>query len=361
MLKVVKKVLKTIAKVVKKIGKFIKKYARVIVAVVAAVAIPFAVAGALGYGATIAGIGKFTLGQAIATGALAGGVSGLVSTGSLKGALQGAIFGAITAGFAKYVANVATQSIKAAKVAFESGIWSAGRYAQAISAANSLAKIKLVVGHALIGGARAVVNGGKFLTGAITGAIGKLTSFATNLINTLVENPIAQGLVVATAGGLAARLAGGSFELGFLTAGLAFAVNELVTRGFGSWKDIAGGQRRKISNEITKQAREHLRNLDNSSLESLVTANNLRSAMLDDSFDIIFNDLVPEALDSYILLPANRFGVAVESSRSFFDWITGASPANYSVLLTVNETDYSVSTVVYRNQEAILFRQYGGK
>jgi hypothetical protein len=53
-------------------------------------------------------------------------------------------------------------------------------------------------------------------------------SFGTATIAALSENPFVQGLVVATAGGLTSLLAGGSFELGFITAGLAFATNAVL-------------------------------------------------------------------------------------------------------------------------------------
>ncbi len=62
--------------------------------------------------------------------------------------------------------------------------------------------------------------------------LGKLSTFATNsfISSANITNTVAQGLVVATVGGLVSTLAGGSFELGFVTAGLAFAVNEVANR-----------------------------------------------------------------------------------------------------------------------------------
>lgn len=217
-LKVVKKVLKTIAKVVKKIGQFIKKYARVIVAVVVAVAIVYFTAGAgAGYGIGAAK-GVAGLGTKVAAGALAGGASGLIMTGSLRGALEGAFFGAITAGFAakvtagaKIVTNAATGVTKAV-----------------LSVAQ---KVTLVTGHAVIGGIRAVVNGGKFITGALAAGLGKLATFGTNLLaGDTFNDKLIQGLAVATTGGAISALSGGSFELGFVTAGLAFAVNQVANR-----------------------------------------------------------------------------------------------------------------------------------
>ena len=68
----------------------------------------------------------------------------------------------------------------------------------------------------------AIVNGGKFF-------VGKAFTIVGNAVSVLSKNIYVQGLTVAAAGGLGSRLAGGSFELGFLTAGLAFAVNRVVT------------------------------------------------------------------------------------------------------------------------------------
>ena len=67
-----------------------------------------------------------------------------------------------------------------------------------------------------------IVNGGKFF-------VGKAFTIVGNAVSVLSKNIYVQGLTVAVAGGLGSRLAGGSFELGFLTAGLAFAVNQVVT------------------------------------------------------------------------------------------------------------------------------------
>ena len=71
----------------------------------------------------------------------------------------------------------------------------------------------------------AIVNGGKFLASVV----GKAFTIIGNAVSVLSKNIYVQGLTVAAAGGLGSRLAGGSFELGFLTAGLAFAVNQVVT------------------------------------------------------------------------------------------------------------------------------------
>jgi len=131
-------------------------------------------------------------------GALAGGVSGLIATGSFKGALQGAIFGAITGGFAKGLSHTK---------AFSSSIRAIEALGRGTKIATYAKEIFRSLAHGVIGGVRSM--------GAAIGA--------------LSNNVVVQGLIVATAGGLASQLVGGSFELGFVTAGLAFAVNQLAT------------------------------------------------------------------------------------------------------------------------------------
>lgn len=162
---------------------------------------------------------------------VAGAASGLVATGSLKGALQGAVFGAVTAGFAQHITSAGNAAQVSAVLDSKSAL--AG-----FSLANQIAtatRIKLAVGHALIGGVRAVVNGGKFLSGFLTAGISKFSTYATNGIveGFSLTGKLSQGLVVATVGGIVAELSGGEFELGFLTAGLAFAVNEILTNNPG--------------------------------------------------------------------------------------------------------------------------------
>jgi len=119
-------VVKAIGKVLKKIGQFIKKYYKVIIAVAVAFIVPVAagfiygnatsIAGALTWSATGAGF----LGS-VAIGAVAGGLSGLVATGSLTGALKGALGGALSGavgfgagkiGLGKTIANSVGAALK---------------------------------------------------------------------------------------------------------------------------------------------------------------------------------------------------------------------------------------------------------
>ena len=232
---------------IKKIGQFIKKYARVIIAVVAAVATPFALAAILGKSVL-----AFTLPQAIAAGAASGGISGLISTGSLKGVLEGAFFGAITAGFAKglQLGKIGTKAIN--------GIKAIGKGTQIAKYAKEIFQ---VLAHGAIGGVRSLVNGGKFFAGFVASVVGKAFTIVGNAVSVLSKNIYVQGLTVAVAGGLGSRLAGGSFELGFLTAGLAFAVNQVVTelahKGNVQY-DCGGGADCTIKNPGIRPALEKL-------------------------------------------------------------------------------------------------------
>ena len=209
----IKKIAKKIGNVVKKIGSYVKKYARVIVAVVVAVAIVAATGGAGGFFAAQLGS---TLAGNVAAGALAGAASGLITTGSLKGALEGAFFGAVTAGFAQWVGG-ANQAI--GKIGKSIGL--------GIKTANTLVK---VAAHGVIGGLRSVVNGGKFLAGFVSGAVGKAFTLGSNFLSDVSGgNLVLKGLIVATAGGLAATLVGGEFAAGFIAAGVGFAANQVAT------------------------------------------------------------------------------------------------------------------------------------
>ena len=105
----------------------------------------------------------------------------------------------------------------------------------------------------------AIVNGGKFF-------VGKAFTIVGNAVSVLSKNIYVQGLTVAAAGGLGSRLAGGSFELGFLTAGLAFAVNQVVTQ-------LA--QERKVI-DSTREAIDHYRNGNGETVE---LGSNIKNAL----------------------------------------------------------------------------------
>ncbi len=206
------KIIRAVHKLIKKVVKFVKENLRVVIAVVAAVAVPIAagfilggagvttVAGALSWVATSASIGTVA-----AIGAIAGGLSSLIATGSLTAALKGAAFGAITGAVA---------------FGFRAGNVLANTF-------GSAARTAQVAAHGIIGGVRAKIDGMSFSKGFLSAAVAKALTPAA--VDAFKNDVFVQGLAVATVGGIASSLAGGSFEHGFLAAGVAFAANQLAS------------------------------------------------------------------------------------------------------------------------------------
>jgi hypothetical protein len=204
-------IVKKVINVIKKVVKFIKENWRVIVAVVVAIAVPIAAGVILGGATTVTGALAWvatsaSLGTVAAIGAISGGLSSLITTGSLTAAFKGAVFGAVTGAVAfgfradNVLANTFGRAARTAKVA----------------------------AHGLIGGIRAKVDGMSFSKGFLSAAVAK--ALTPQAVGAFKDNVFLQGIAVATIGGGIAALAGGSFEHGFLAAGLAFAANELSER-----------------------------------------------------------------------------------------------------------------------------------
>ena len=166
----------------------------------------------------------------VAIGAIAGGVSSLVMTGSLKGFLKGAVLGALTAGFA---------------VGLKEGIGVFGKIKDLGAGAVRTTK---VIGHGIIGDIRSDWNGGSFSKGLASGAFGK---FATPYVQANLDGPFLQGLGIGIVGGISSKLAGGKFEDGFYTAGIGFAANALTSGNIG------GHRGRHIRNKRAFEARMH--------------------------------------------------------------------------------------------------------
>jgi len=228
--KTIVKIIKKVIKVIKKVVKFIKENLRVVLAVVVAVAVAvyapqllisnFSWASTTVAGATQTGVALSLAGK-VAVGAIAGGLSSLVATGSLSAAFKGAVFGGITAGLAHGFVNgnALAKTFKGVK-----------RVAQATT-------------HGLIGGIRSKLNGGSFSKGFLSAAVAKgLTPSAVEAFQN--SGVFLQGIAVATVGGLASSLAGGSFEQGFFAAGVAFAVNRTLSerpKRRPKFKDLSKG------------------------------------------------------------------------------------------------------------------------
>lgn len=172
----------------KSLFKFVKKYWRVIASIVVAVYLP----GAAGFWSSI-GVSSA---NTIAVGAITGFISGGIATGSLKGALVGAFTGGMfgklhgmASGFSKVVAHGVVGGIGSVLNGgkFGHGFLSAG-FTQAsgnvkglfVEGAKGLARLGNAVKAAIIGGTASVISGGKFASGAITGAFSRLLNDDAN-------------------------------------------------------------------------------------------------------------------------------------------------------------------------------------
>jgi RHS repeat-associated protein len=161
----------------KSLGKFVKKHWRTIASIAIAVYLPGV--------AWVAELGT------VGAGALTGFVSGAVATGSLKGALIGAFTGGMfgelhnmAAGIGKVAAHGAVGGIGSTLNGgkFGHGFISAG-FTQAAGSVKGLFvegakaigdRISNAITAAIIGGTSSVISGGKFASGAITGAFSRL-------------------------------------------------------------------------------------------------------------------------------------------------------------------------------------------
>ena len=204
--KAITKVVKAVVKVVKKVLKAVKKYWKVIVAVAIAVVAPYAVSAllpALSAGAA-----------AVIGGAVGGGLAGLVTTGTLKGMLIGAVSGAAFAG----VGNAFSAGGK-----FSGSTW----VSQATGKVTSAGRALKTGFHAVAGGARSVLSGGKFKAGFLSAGFAQFASPAIGQINSGTGQLVAAGVV----GGVGSELAGGKFEDGFVTGVFSRGFNDCLHGG----------------------------------------------------------------------------------------------------------------------------------
>lgn len=346
-LKAIVKVVKSIGKVLKKIGQFVKKYYKVIIAVIVTVVI------AIYLGPVAAkAFGNFAGG--VITGAVAGGASGLIATGSLKGMLEGAFFGAVTAGFAYGIQGSAANQIKN----LGTGVLKNSAQQALVRGIEFSAKVKLVIGHAVIGGIRSVVNGGKFLTGALTGGVSKAFTFATSMI----DNRVFRGLAVAAVGGGISVLAGGSFELGFVTAGLAFAVNEVAT---SLHKYATNKLHTKLRQRVAAEARDPNAVINLSSKDLNVIANQeYYEAIANRDGGISYEDHMGNA-DTFLLGYANRSFSIGNSSTTYLggniNYIgVGASNAAYGVPILAAGIVNAAETIAWNVGQFMGWIETGG-
>ncbi|KKO49552.1 hypothetical protein VT06_04930 [Arsukibacterium sp. MJ3] len=179
----------------KGIGKFVKKYWRTIAAIAIAVYAP----GATGWVNSIFGVTN-----SVAVGAIAGAASGFVATGSLRGAALGALTGAAFG----YLHGVNT------------GLTAGG---------HDLGEIAL---HGGAGGVSSVLNGGKFGHGFVaagfTQALGQVDGLFTDASSAAftMADRITNGIKAAIIGGTTSAISGGKFASGAITGAFSRALND---------------------------------------------------------------------------------------------------------------------------------------
>jgi len=174
----------------KKLGKFVKKNWRTIASIVIAVYMP--------------GMSFMSGWTAAAKGALTGFVAGGVATGSLRGALVGALTGAAFGGIHDgYLGKTMTTTMKVGKIAL----------------------------HGLTGGVGSVLNGGKFGHGFFAAGFtqfssmkGWMPSVGANTFSQRIKNSLA----AATLGGTVSRLTGGKFASGAVTGAFSRLLNDMA-------------------------------------------------------------------------------------------------------------------------------------
>jgi len=189
------KITRVIMKVMSKVMRFLSKYGKQIAAIALLVYAPklglklLANVSGMAVGITGAGLGTVALTTKglYASYAIAGGLAGLVTTGSLKGLLVGAI--------------------SAVGFAFAGTLKGAAQF----------------LAHGVVGGARAHAFGGSFSKAFASSILGKATHAPIAKLGIPVEGKVALAGVV---GGSMSSLFGGRFRHGFWSGAFAYALNQ---------------------------------------------------------------------------------------------------------------------------------------
>ena len=100
------------------------------------------------------------------------------------------------------------------------------------------------VAHGLAGGTISEMQGGKFGHGFLSAGISKA---ATPMAVGVSDQVYIQGAAVAIVGGTTSEISGGKFANGAVTAAMAFAFNEVASRGQRGRAERAGRQSREGS------------------------------------------------------------------------------------------------------------------
>lgn len=157
---------------------------------------------------------SLSLGGAMLAGAIAGGLSSLVMTGSLTAALKGAAFGAITAGFAHGIGSGFAGSTNKVLTKVVDG-------KRVLSGIGHVAKN---LTHSVLNGAMSKLQGGSFSMAF------RSTFFSTGASSLgLTSGALEAGIV----GGVSSELAGGEFARGFAQSFATHAYNDAQHGGDG--------------------------------------------------------------------------------------------------------------------------------
>ncbi|MCP3663242.1 MAG: hypothetical protein GY696_12235 [Gammaproteobacteria bacterium] len=219
-------IIQKVINVVKKYYKFIKENIKTIAAIAVVIMAPYALAAMVstgsallatsavaGWGASLSATGM------LVAGAIGGGLSGLVTTGTLKGAIIGALSGAVTAG----IGNWGDAAMKA------------GKY-------SKMAVMTMKAGmHGIRGGVASVMNGGKFAAGFSSAG---MSSFAGGYIGR-IENSFGQAVAAGVVGGASSELAGGKFKDGFNEGVITHGLN------WGFHEGVSGRKGNNVSGRVT--------------------------------------------------------------------------------------------------------------
>ena len=155
---------------------------------------PIAITGAAAYAGAVGAAAASSVGASVLAGAAGGFTAGFIASG---GDLQAAGIGALTGAAFGFVGG--------AKV-----------FGGALSGQRILA-------HGAIGGLRSKLQGGKFATGFLAGAVAKIATPFSNAIGQ--GNPVAGALASAAVGGTVSELGGGKFANGALTGAYGYLFN----------------------------------------------------------------------------------------------------------------------------------------
>ncbi len=189
----------------------------VAIAVVVPIAMTAAIKGIAFTAVTTGTMKGLAIGTKLTMGAVAGGLSGFVATGSVKGAFAGAVTGMAFAAVGHFTMGMKIGGLPKALI------------------------------KGATGGTLSELQGGRFKGGFIGAMVGELT---TPAILGAPGGRFGQTVAAGIAGGAASDLAGGSFTDGAVNAAAGYAFNQAISGGFAqksemsTWDRIVDGAER---------------------------------------------------------------------------------------------------------------------